>query len=300
MGGKACEKAQIAAKRPLCQRKTGGGLEKGLATLWRGKRITKKAYAGRGQTTKWEILVNLRKGFTLIELLVVIAIIAILAALLLPVLGRAKEKGRQMACISNLRQLQLGWRMYVDDNSDALPLNTQIGDGPLIAYSVTNCWITGNAQIGTDVDDVRNGSIFQFVGNVSVYHCPSDLSTVHNSNPPRLFSYSMEVFLNGFNPADSLKKLSEVRTPSEILVFLDENENTIDDGMFLISRAPDDTWPNLASDRHNRGMCLSFADGHCEHLRWKVPKQFINYFQPAVGDDLDDLRKLQSFLPPPS
>ena len=57
-GGKACEKAQIAAKRPLCQRKTGGGLEKGLATLWRGKRITKKAYAGRGQTTKWEIPIN--------------------------------------------------------------------------------------------------------------------------------------------------------------------------------------------------------------------------------------------------
>lgn len=240
----------------------------------------------------------MKKAFTLIELLVVIAIIAILAALLLPVLGRAKEKGRQVGCINNLRQLQLGWRMYVDDNSEALPLNTQFGAGALIACSQSNCWVTGNTQVGTDADAVRAGSIFQFVGNVSAYRCPSDLSTVYNSSLPRLWSYSMEVFLNG-SSSDSLKKNSEIRAPGEICVFLDENENTIDDGMFLIGRAPDNTWPNLASDRHNRSVGLSFADGHGEPLRWKAPKVFINWFQPAAGDDLDDLRKLQSFLPPP-
>ncbi len=238
----------------------------------------------------------MKKGFTLIELLVVIAIIAILAALLLPVLARAKEKGRQMACINNLRQLQLGWRMYVDDNNEALPLNTQLGAGALVACSLSNCWVTGNTQVGTDADNVRDGSIFQFVGNLSAYRCPSDLSTVYNSSLPRLWSYSMEVFLNG-NSSDSLKLNSEIRAPGEIGVFLDENENTIDDGMFLIGRAPDNTWPNLVSDRHNRSAGLSFADGHGETLRWKAPKRFINWFQTATGDDLDDLRKLQSFLP---
>lgn len=239
----------------------------------------------------------MKKGFTLIELLVVIAIIAILAALLLPVLARAKEKGRQTACINNLRQLQLGWQMYVDDNNGALPLNTQIGAGALVACSLSNCWVTGNTQVGTNADNVRDGSIFQFVGNLSAYHCPSDLSTVYNSSLPRLWSYSMEVFLNG-NSSGSLQNSSEIHAPGEIFVFLDENENTIDDGMFLIGRAPDNTWPNLASDRHNRSAGLSFADGHSEPLHWKAPKIFINWFQTATGDDLDDLRKLQALLPP--
>lgn len=239
----------------------------------------------------------MKNGFTLVELLVVIAIIALLAGLLLPALARAKEKGRQTACVSNLRQLQLGSRMYVDDNNDALPLNTQAGAGALIASSLSNCWVTGNTQVGTNADIVRDGSIFQFVGNVSTYRCPSDRSTVNKSSLPRLWSYSMNVFLNG-NPSNSLKTFSRIRAPSSSFVFLDENENTIDDGMFSISEAPDNTWPNLASDRHNRGVCLSFADGHCEHLRWKAPKVFINWFQIATGNDLDDLRSLQALLPP--
>jgi len=71
-----------------------------------------------------------QRGFTLIELLVVIAIIAILAALLLPVLGRAKDKSRTTGCLNNLKQLQLGWHLYAGDFNDAMPGNDQYGGSP--------------------------------------------------------------------------------------------------------------------------------------------------------------------------
>ncbi len=227
----------------------------------------------------------------------VIAIIAILAAMLLPALTKAKDKARQIACINNLKQLQIGWQMYVDDNRNNLPENWHVGSGALSAASPVNSWVTGNTQAGTNTTDIRDGVIYSYVGSEAVYHCPGDFSTAYNVPMPRLRSYAMDVYMGGDIVADAVKKYSQILGPAGVFVFLDENEKSIDDGMFYINRAPGATWPNLASDRHNRGADLSFADGHCERFRWKAPKIFITWTQPASGDDLDDLRKLQAALP---
>lgn len=237
-------------------------------------------------------------GFTLIELLVVIAIIAILAALLLPVLGKAKEKGRQIACLSNTKQLQAAWQLYCTENNDALVENKSLGSTPLTVYSPANSWILGNAQTGANPTNLECGALFPFTPNVKVFHCPSDLSTVQSTTTPRIRSYSLNMYLNGYY-ADVLMKFSQVRFPAMTLAFVDENERSIEDGIFLLFRTPDATWPNLISDRHAQGANISFADGHSEQRRWRARKVFTGNFQPANGPDLDDLRWLQARLPDP-
>jgi prepilin-type N-terminal cleavage/methylation domain-containing protein/prepilin-type processing-associated H-X9-DG protein len=238
------------------------------------------------------------KGFTLIELLVVIAIIAILAGLLLPALSSAKAKGQQIACLNNVRQLQIGWTMFIDDNNDLLPENKSDGAGRLTASSRTNSWILGNAQASGDPSNIQNGSLYVYNPNMKIYVCPTDLSTVDGITTPRIRSFSMNGYLNGIR-TDIVTKYSGM-TPGQsgVFVFLDEHEQSIDDGYHLIERNPIDSWPNLPSSRHSQGANLSFADGHCERWKWRAPKVFSTWFQSTSGpQDLQDLRRLQAALP---
>src|SRR5215475_8190337 len=121
-----------------------------------------------------------RSAFTLIELLVVIAIIAILAALLLPALARAKAKGRQIACLNNLRQLQVGWIVYIDEHNNRLPENRGGLGGPFYA-SPPNSWIIGNAVKDGDPRTLENGSLFTYTRSRAIYRCPSDSSTLYQT-----------------------------------------------------------------------------------------------------------------------
>lgn len=169
------------------------------------------------------------QGFTLIELLVVIAIIAILAAILLPVLNRAEQKSQGIRCMSNLRQLVFGWTMYSGDNQGKLAQNGDENDqNQLTGLTDPNVqsgakyaqWCPGrqdevNAADGPQLspagtipaNNIGNkwialGVIYPYVNTVAIYKCPSDNTAVMSSgfgsstSYPRVRSYSMNAWLN--------------------------------------------------------------------------------------------------------
>ena len=252
-----------------------------------------------------------RRAFTLIELLVVIAIIGILAALLVPVLSRAKSKAQQTTCLNSLKQLQTGWMVYVDDHENTMPLNDDRTTSLSPNTSTSNSWVTGDATVSADLSYITAGSIYSYVGSPFVYHCPTDNSFVTSSNVMRTRSYSLDYFLNGSLDPQWLANLppevvsmvvvkySGISRPSLTLAFLDENANTIEDGVYLLYHDPDETWQNAPSDRHSQGMNLSFTDGHVEYWKWRYPKQMLGKGEGvANNDDLQDLRRLQAALPP--
>ena len=260
-----------------------------------------------------------RRAFTLIELLVVIAIIAILAAMLLPALARAKAKGQSTVCLSNLKQLQTAWLMYLPDNNDFLPPNISRKVG-FNQVNITGSWTLGNAQVDATVSNIQAGVLYQYAGGPGVYLCPADTSKVRNQpGLQRTRTYSIQNWLNNDivsgtvqdtiygSPFDLLKYSRIVNPgPSDAVVFVDEHELSIDDGVFAIGDpyafpGVPPFWGGYPTYRHNNGANFSFADGHVEYHRWRYHRVITTYVfeehPTANADDLADLLWLEDKLP---
>jgi len=242
-----------------------------------------------------------KRGFTLIELLVVIAIIAILAAMLLPALGRAKAKAQGTACLSNLKQVQLCWVMYCEDNRDRIPPNV---DG----YAVGG-WVGGWLQNQQDATNVLmlmepRGLLWPYNKSLGIYKCPADKSAVKigPSYLPRVRSLSMNGCMNGNSwyteqirrTHFTFRKTTEILRPAPAMafVFLDEHPDSIDDGYFLVFVDRKALWANMPANYHNGACGLSFADGHAEIHKWRDPDTLAGRI-PANPTGLRDVPWIQ-------
>lgn len=252
-------------------------------------------------------------AFTLIELLVVVAIIGILASMLLPSLTRAKARAQQTKCLSNYRQLNLAWLLYIDDFGDNLPPNeTILSGGRQGANATARCWVVGNAYTDTNTVNIEQGMLFPYNKAVGIYKCPSDRSTVRDAGRvPRSRSVSMSASMNDFpDPGNRTcwHKLSQivVPSPSQAFVFVDEHENSIENARFVVTQPGDWRWVDFPATRHSGSTTLSFADGHAESWKFRsadtlrigrMPPYIQN--QTVRANDPDLLRFHQASLKTP-
>jgi prepilin-type N-terminal cleavage/methylation domain-containing protein len=246
----------------------------------------------------------LKPGFTLIELLVVIAIIAILAALLLPALSKAKDLAKQTECLSNKKQLQVAWQMYAGDYADQMCTNgalSEENDDSWVSGWMKNPYDATNYLLMSDKLSV----LWPYNPAYGIYRCPSDTSMVYIYGAlfPPVRSISMNGWMNGYasylNVAHpeiiTYHKTADLNRPGPAMtfVFTDEMPITLDDGYFETLPDESDTLTTWAwvGVWHNGGDCFSFTDGHAEYHKWVDPITVsVNASTTAVpsGNDPDD------------
>ena len=259
-----------------------------------------------------------RHAFTLIELLVVIAIIGILAAMLLPALNQAKQRAQTIVCLNNLKQLQLCFHLYAADNADYMPPNNFVYDittDQPIAGNAGPSWCTNVAPYDPSPVGIQNGLLFSYNNSFGIYRCPADSSTVETFSgtklpQPRVRSFNLSQSVNGLSYAGQIaadiphySKFTEIRkpTPVGLLVFLEVHQDEIMDTEFGIPVETDSWsagyWWDIPANRHNQGANFSFADGHVEHWKWKVPKIVTisrGEEQAVLSNEWDDYNRVEA------
>ena len=246
-----------------------------------------------------------KNGFTLMELLVVIACIAILAAMLLPALSKTKSRAQSIACLNNLRQLSTCWQLYAGDNNDLMVPNDNIAGG-----TPGPSWCQGTGILETNTTGIESGLLFGYNRSTALYHCPADVSTVVSLSGTKLSqlrnrSYNLSQSVNGAPTAwlathiPNFNRVSQINgpNPSQCLVFIDENEDTMLDthfGMPTANYGNTNQWWDMPSDRHGQGAILSFAGSHAELWRWAVPKIAQSNPMPVTTADRPDYDRVRA------
>jgi prepilin-type N-terminal cleavage/methylation domain-containing protein/prepilin-type processing-associated H-X9-DG protein len=244
-----------------------------------------------------------RGAFTLIELLVVIAIIAILAAMLLPALSKAKVRAQGIGCLNNSKQLMVAWRMYTEDNADRLLFSygSTAASSPYVWSGPSGGTLDINPYLPTQqgnwdyTNTIEKSPIWPYTGkSTGIWHCPADTAlgtTPSGARVPRPRSMSMSNWVGGTGDVPPngdyrgfwglganwqvFRKLSEMLQPGPAMTFvlLDENQLSINDGYFVVEM---DGYPSPGSREivdfpaayHNNAGGFAFADGHSEIHRW--------------------------------
>lgn len=267
-----------------------------------------------------------QRGFTLIELLVVIAIIAVLMAILMPTLNKAKEQGKRAACLNNLKQLGLGWIMYADENDDKI-INGEAyngGDGtapvPTSGAHKGERWWTGDDVAPNymyeaeklpeplQLQAIRAGALFPYVKSEPLYQCPTGVRG-------EMRTYSIVDSMNGLYRSGThvgnvgqrvgrtvlwVKNRTEISVPgpSRRMVFLDEGRVTPDSYATHYESA---VWWDPPHVRHGEGTNVSFADGSVDYWKWKGKKTIetgkmanpLHQMQPETEAEFEDLFRVQ-------
>ncbi len=252
-----------------------------------------------------------KKAFTLIELLVVIAIIALLLSILMPALNKVKEQAAGIVCTAHQRGLLQSYLLYCEDNGGRLPNAAVLPD--IVEY---DAWVhpptaeNGTILFWADVDatleerlrGIKNGTLWQYIENIKLYHCPGDKrskrGTVKGSTDAyKIYrSYGIQGGLNGQELIDNdlgILKFSQIQRTAKTYIFVGENydgtwSNNNGGSWYLGggSGPEDESWWNAPAAWHNEGSTLSYADGHAEKFKWRDERTVafaIDRFGPGVS-----------------
>ena len=273
----------------------------------------------------------MRKGFTLIELLVVIAVIALLLAILIPVLRSAREQAQRAVCMSNLRQLTLAWVAYADDHDSKIVMGSAFM--VVRAFSINlNGWLGSAFKFPESrsalIENPNKGALWPYVRDIDVYRCP-------RGRAGHAATYSTVVAANGVHAEGTylldsegrkkrkcvgstvllLTRLTDIISPAaaQRAVFIDMGHTPVGNDFFVHYLYPKWSWHSAPPIRHSDGTTLSMADGHVEYWKWKgretvsIPRElypinrgsmFVEIlegddYEPQTEDGLYDLQRLQ-------
>jgi len=262
-----------------------------------------------------------KKGFTLIELLVVISIIALLVAILMPALNKAREQATGTVCLANQKAMILAWNIYADDNEGLIAC----GDVPRDGNYRNRQSYPDPFWVNPPIDDtgayrgdpipvpeeyefngIRTGTLYKYINNLDSYRCPGDRRVggrmKSKGYEDAYRSYGLPGGLNGEdrrisnNPFDVVRKTVEIKFPSQKYVFLEETDTRSWNMGSWIIRITGNNWIDPLALWHNRRSTLSFADGHAEMHEW-IDDRTIDYFNGITGGgghmDNPDLRYMQ-------